>query len=163
MPGFFFPSHPGCRHIINNFAHSFVRQETGNQHIGLRPIELLVGDITARGKYLEVPPFFFIKDGCKDTGRIKMGKAKPIDGPVHSHQSHRIHITYDAVILNGLVAHARHLSGSGMTAPYSPSFYCDSPVSNDAHPLTDITMPYTTYKGYSRVHFTSVGRRASQA
>ena len=95
------------RHKVDDLAHAVRRQETRYQHIGLRPIHLLVGNLllaAGRGN-LEMAALGIVQDGGENTGRVKVRAAEPVDGAVDAHQSHGVHIADDAVILDGQVSH----------------------------------------------------------
>src|ERR1044071_4866644 len=82
---------PGGRlvdgHKIGYFADPVRRQETGNENVGVRPIELLVRDVVSAGADLKAAGFLVVEQGAEDAGRVEGWKAEPVDGAVHPPQS----------------------------------------------------------------------------
>lgn len=94
------------RHKIGNFTDPIRRQETGNKNVGVRPIELLVRDVVSAGADLKTAGFVVVEQGAEHAGRVERGKAEPVDGAVHSHQSRSVQVADQAVVLYRLVCHS---------------------------------------------------------
>jgi len=74
-------------HKIGDFANPVRRQETGDENVGVRPIELLVSDIVSAGADLKPAGLFIVQQGAENTGGVERWKAEPVDGAIHAHQS----------------------------------------------------------------------------
>ena len=93
------------RHEINDATHPIGRMETGDQHIGVWPIILFAFHMVGDGGNGKPSSLAIIQNGGKHTRRIKVRKAQPIDGTVHSHQRRGAHVSDEAVIFNRLIRH----------------------------------------------------------
>jgi hypothetical protein len=102
-------SRDAYRHVILDFANSVCMQESRDEDIGFRPIELLVAEIIACRSNLESPAFLVVEDGGEYTRRVKSREAKPIDRAVHADQGCCPHVTDDTVVLDRLIT-GPHLS-----------------------------------------------------
>src|SRR5579871_5222 len=74
------------RHVIDDFAYAFGSQESGHENITVRPIELLSGNFADSRTDAEITALAGIQDRSKDAGRVKAGKAKPVERAVFGNQ-----------------------------------------------------------------------------
>src|ERR1043166_114383 len=87
-------------HVIFNLAHALIMEKTGDENVGIGPIELFVPKVLTRRGNPKPPALAVIKDCGKDTGGIKSWKAKPINRSVYAHQRRGAHVADYPVILD---------------------------------------------------------------
>ena len=94
------------RHKIGNFANPVRRQETGNEDVAVRPIELFASNVVSARADLKTACFLVIEQGAENAGRVEGRKAEPVDRAIHAHQSRSVQVANQAVILYRLVGHS---------------------------------------------------------
>jgi hypothetical protein len=109
--------HDAGRHEVPDLAHSRLREEAGDQNVGVRPVELLEHDLgvghlrvgrTLHGADREAASFVVVEQGPEHARRVEVGKAEPIDRATPAHQRHRAHVADHAVVLDGFVGWLCH-------------------------------------------------------
>lgn len=91
-------------HEIDEFRDALVAKEARDERIRLRKIQLLAVRRRKRRNFKETS-FVIVENRGKNTRRIKVRQATPIDRSIHSHQRHAVKITDDSVIFDGLIGH----------------------------------------------------------
>src|SRR5262245_37124676 len=66
-------------HEVSDLTYAIRRQKACHQHIGIRPIELLVTEAMHRGSDLETPALGVIEERREDAGGIEAWKTQPVD------------------------------------------------------------------------------------
>src|SRR5216684_2861334 len=89
------------RHEVDDFADAASRQETGDQHIRVRPIELLMGNIVGARGDSKNPSLLRIQNRAEHAGGIESRETEPVDGAVLADEGGGAKISNDSVILNG--------------------------------------------------------------
>ena len=88
MPRF---SRAGDRHEVLDLADSVLREEPGDQHVGIREVEL-PGLRGQGGGQLEAPAAVSVQDRCENARRVERRSAVPVDGAVSSYQRDRVQV-----------------------------------------------------------------------
>ncbi len=91
---------PTHRHEVADFADAVGSEKAGDQHVGARPVELLVRRHRAAGPDHEAAALLIVEDRGEDAGRIEVGVAEPVDRAVHADQCHGVHVPDDPVVLD---------------------------------------------------------------
>jgi hypothetical protein len=94
------------RHEVGDLTDAVVGEETGDQKVRIRPIELLRHYAGIRCADLKPTALFIVKQRCEDAGRIKAGITHPINGPIPPHQRGSVHIPDQSVRFNGQISHS---------------------------------------------------------
>jgi hypothetical protein len=62
------------RHVVGDLANAIGREKAGDQDVGVRPVELLVGDSLPARRNLEAAALLVVQDGGETLGESKWGK-----------------------------------------------------------------------------------------
>src|SRR5262249_12952389 len=89
------------RHVVRDFTYTVRRKQSRDENVCRRPIELLYLDLS-NGSNLKKTSPLIIENPSEYTGRVEMGKTKPIDRSVHPNQSDGVHVADDPVVLDRL-------------------------------------------------------------
>jgi len=89
------------RHEVLYFADPFGRQESRNEDVGVREIELLRTPAAALGRDAEQAPSVGVEDRREDTRRIEPRAAVPVDSPVRTDQRDGVQVTDQAMFGDG--------------------------------------------------------------
>ena len=91
-------------HEIGDFGDAIFGEETGEQHVGVGHVELLVAGIPEQADAsLKLPPFAPVQQRGKNGRGIEVGEAHEIDGPIDAHQGDGVQIANNTIIGDGLV------------------------------------------------------------
>lgn len=91
------------RHEVGYLRDAMFREETGDQNVGIREVQLLRSYLIEFRLNTEEPTLVGIEQGSKDGRRIELWKAKEINRSRDTDQRNRSHISNDAVVFNRLV------------------------------------------------------------
>jgi hypothetical protein len=106
----------GDRHKILDLADSALREETGDQHVGIREIEL-PGLCRQRGGQLKTPTAVRVQNRSEKARGVERRAAMPVDGPVGSHQRHSVQITNQPMLRHRQVAGTTRHTRAGLRRP----------------------------------------------
>ena len=94
-------------HEVRDLPDAVRREEARHQHVGVGPVELLLGRVLGGGRDGEGAPLLVVQDRPEDAGGVEGGEAVPVDRAVHADEGRRPHVADDAVVLDRLVGHVR--------------------------------------------------------
>src|SRR5690349_2086504 len=81
------------RHEVLDLADSLGAEETSDQDVRVREVQLLAGPTRARWRDLPAAPVPPIEDGTEDARRIEVRTAVPVDRALHPHKCRRMQVT----------------------------------------------------------------------
>jgi hypothetical protein len=92
-------------HEVEHFGHALGREKPGEEHVGVRQVELMAADVLHRTQ-AKVSALFVVEDGREHAGGVEPGEAHPVYRPVRANQSGGVQVTYDPVALYREIPHA---------------------------------------------------------
>ena len=86
------------RHEVQGLSHAVVREETGEQHVGVRQVELLAVEVL-HGMKGKVTALLVVQDGTEDARGIERRDAQPVYRAVGADERCRVKVSYYPVVL----------------------------------------------------------------
>src|ERR1700722_5110510 len=87
-------------HEIGNFGDALLGQESCDQDVGVRQIDLLGAHRCDLRSDFKTAAFFLIEQGREYRGRIEVGKTVEIDSSVGADEGGGLHVSDDAVLFD---------------------------------------------------------------
>src|SRR5262245_44613095 len=91
-------------HEIHYLSHSLSAEKAGQQDTAVWQVHLFVL-LVMQGGDLEEAAFLVVQDGRKNTGRVKVWQAAPVNRAVYPDQSYSVEIADYTIAFYGFVAH----------------------------------------------------------
>src|ERR671912_294341 len=93
------------RHEVKGFGQARRREVAGQEHVGVRQIELVAVGVRHRLQR-EMPTLLVVEDRAEDARGVEGGKAQPVYGAVGTDQRRRVEVPYDTVVLDRQIPHS---------------------------------------------------------
>ena len=92
-------------HVIRQLYHSFLSQESRQEDVCVRQVQLAYSRIRKAGFDLKAATLVFIEQGSKDRWGIEFWITEKVNRSIHAYKRDGSHIANHAVVLNGLKTH----------------------------------------------------------
>jgi hypothetical protein len=103
---------PHDRHEVKGLGQALGREEAGQEHVGVRQIELVTVGVLHRVQR-EMPALLVVEDRAEDARGVEGGQAQPIYGAVGTDERRRVEVPDDTVVFDGQIPHSSlHFSAS---------------------------------------------------
>ena len=90
----------GDGHEVVHLGHAVGVQESGDQNVGLGPVELLVSHALQGRRELKPPALGVVEDRREHAGAVEPRQAEPVDRPVQADQGGRLQVAEQGVVLD---------------------------------------------------------------
>jgi hypothetical protein len=98
-------------HEVLYLADSVLREEPGDQDVGVREVELLRRAVGVERCDPPVAALRLVEDRAEHARRVEPGAAVPVDGPFRAHEGDRVQVPDQSVLGDRqVVVHPGHLS-----------------------------------------------------
>src|SRR5215208_4411094 len=112
------------RHEVKGLGQALGREEAGQEHVGVRQIELVAVGVLQRVQR-EMPTLLVVEDRAEDARGVEGGQAQPVYSPVGTDERRRVEVPDDTVVFDWQIPHtclplsdplqqSMHVSYSGM-------------------------------------------------
>src|SRR5262249_29837665 len=98
-------------HEVQDLANAVRGHEPGDQHRGVREIQLLGHVAVAYWRDPEIPALLFVQQRAEHTRRVEPRTAEEVDGAVGAHQRGGLQVTDKSVLTDIRIASGRSLRG----------------------------------------------------
>src|SRR5215210_8700652 len=105
------------RHEVKGLGQALGREEAGQEHVGVRQIELVAVGVLQRVQR-EMPALLVVEDRAEDARGVEGGQAQPVYGAVRADERRRAEVPDDTVVFDGQIPHITlRLRASTFTVP----------------------------------------------
>ena len=105
------------RHEVKGFGQARRREVAGQEHVGVRQIELVAVGVRHRLQR-EMPTLLLVEDRAEDARGVEGRQAQPIYGAVGTDQRRRVQVPDDTVVFDGQIPHSSLPSHRRRPYPY---------------------------------------------